>query len=1055
MLKLEKIFIENIKSIKNAEINFGDLTVVTGVNSSGKSSLIQSILYLAQWYGSAEFMNNEDEFYIPHLSIYDRYLVNKNRSYEGLKNDINRPIKIGFKNQNQELKITFSNGSHSGLRINPEHIDLKNLGMNRTIKFERFPKLTDGDSFIDITKYTDDDPESYRVHKFFGLETLQFIQSYFLGNIYFDLIGNSISKEIKTVNSDLEAFSISSIFNYDLDEILEKRNLDNEKLNKFIKTNNQLNFYQSTNLSNGILKLTDRNFGDSYALTNSKINNLFSKRYRQDINTNSLVLKETNFFLQFFLSKLPKELLEETSFGSGIREEEDFFDFSDNLIKQWKNASKKIIFQNLLQENNFKKIPDTFQNLKYMKSKAGNAENIFYVFQLFINNLLSRNSIINPLELSEYVEDFIRDLSDSKTFGKDNVSRRLVFDAIDELEYLIAGINKDLLEDNLFIASKEEFSKTQYQQPSWNDKNIDNVEQIKKEITSGKKPYIGVVEDRDGLLEIIDGISAYKAYEELGINKIPVSLISDDNFCICNNKAWESDDRDIDLFIDKSQIENTKTYICPLDSSKIHLGFFSRGVSTESADNQRYGTLFLYPEKNKKNYSKYDDPLDLMFDLFVFIDKNLKNKKILQEYFSFYYEDKILETLDDEIAYIKNFIATEKGTADKSDNKDIDAFENIPSYGTEFKSSRKKQKTDDYYDSRQSDESVFDILSLDEAEQTLAFLRKLKNKRTQEQKNSKKPSSKKLEEMFNVNVVLYEKSNMHDSLENIYPNPFSEKDSFLNDMNYLSTIRDPDDQNDPVGNYANLLPIGQNAGGLAEYLTLYGDRLVEPFISPKFSDNGEPLRKYEDLYWIKNDPMPLYDAIKLWLKYLGLKDFDFQVINEGTQNRIKFKGGLSPTPYGREITEIGSGIGKILPVIVNCLIAKKGQLVLIEEPETHLHPSAQTYLADFLFAMSTSRQIVIETHSPNIIDRLRFRNIHNSVNTFEQSQKPDIEIIFSELENNETQFRHGKIDDLGDIVFENTDDARPWPTGFFDNTDRDLTNILRARKEKFDRNLEE
>ena len=105
--------------------------------------------------------------------------------------------------------------------------------------------------------------------------------------------------------------------------------------------------------------------------------------------------------------------------------------------------------------------------------------------------------------------------------------------------------------------------------------------------------------------------------------------------------------------------------------------------------------------------------------------------------------------------------------------------------------------------------------------------------------------------------------------------------------------------------------------------------------------------------------------------------------------------------------------------------------------------------------MSTSRQIVIETHSPNIIDRLRFRNIHNSVNTFEENQKPHIEIIFSELENNETQFRHGKIDDLGDIVFENTDDARPWPTGFFDNTDRDLTNILRARKEKFDRNLEE
>ena len=359
------------------------------------------------------------------------------------------------------------------------------------------------------------------------------------------------------------------------------------------------------------------------------------------------------------------------------------------------------------------------------------------------------------------------------------------------------------------------------------------------------------------------------------------------------------------------------------DSSKIHLGFFQEESLLSQQTIKDTEPFFFTQKKIKKTILNMMIHIDLIFDLFVFVDKNLENNKILQEYFSFYYEDKILETLDDEITYIKNFIATKKGTANKSDNKDKDAFDNIPNYGTEFKSSRKKQKTDDYYDSHQSDESVFDRLSLDEAEQTLAFLRKLKNKRTQEQKNSKKPSSKKLEEMFNVNVVLYEKSNMHDSLENVYPNPFSEKDNFLNDMNYLSTIRDPDDQNDPVGNYANLLPIGQNAGGLAEYLTLYGDRLVEPFISPKFSDNGEPLRKYEDLYWIKNDPMPLYDAIKLWLKYLGLKDFDFQVINEGTQNRIKFKGGLSPTPYGREITEIGSGIGKILPVIVNCLIAKE------------------------------------------------------------------------------------------------------------------------------------
>ena len=113
--------------------------------------------------------------------------------------------------------------------------------------------------------------------------------------------------------------SISSIFNYDLDEILEKRNLDNEKLNKFIKTNNQLNFYQSTNLSNGFLKLTDRNFGDSYALQTPKI--IYDKRYRQET---PLVLKEPIFFFSF---KATQRTIRGDKLGSGIRKKKIFLTF--------------------------------------------------------------------------------------------------------------------------------------------------------------------------------------------------------------------------------------------------------------------------------------------------------------------------------------------------------------------------------------------------------------------------------------------------------------------------------------------------------------------------------------------------------------------------------------------------------------------------------------------------------------------------------------------------------------------------------------------------------
>ena len=1035
MLKIEKIYIENVKSIKKSEVHFSDLTVITGVNSSGKSTLIQSILYLAQFFASSEYITNEDEFYVPSLPIYDRYLVNKNRSYAGLKNNYDLPIKLGFKNQNQELLITFSNQTHSGLRINPENIILKNKGMNRTIELDRFPKLA-FDIPMELNKKNDK-------------QIYPFLNSYFLGNLYFDLIGNTILDDIKITDKDLEPFSISSIFNYDYEDILEKRNENNEVLKKFLTTNNQFNFSSnSTNLSNGILKQRDRNFGDSYSVTNLKAYNLFPNRYKQNINSSNLILKESNFFLQYYLSKLPRELTSKTSFGSGIREQEDFEDFSDTLIKQWLKASKRITIQNLLKDTQEDMLPDVVSNLKNIKSNKANAENLFYTFQLFVNKIFKKDRITDPLNIAEFIYDFITEIDRAKQMkNADNINRRRIFDAIDELEHIVATINKEILaQGNTFTINLDKLNYAEMNKPEVINKE-------RKDIELGKRPFISVAERRDGRFDVIDGRTACYVYEELGINKIEVNLINDANYCICNNKSWESNDREVDYFIEQSNIENTKTYLCPVDNKKIHLGYFSRGEATESAEAQKYGTFFLYPQRAQKSNFTMNDPIDFLFDLFVFIDKNPTNNQIIEDYFGFLFKNKAIDLVDEEISNIKNYISDTEDSIQKDKSKDKGTALNIPDYGEQYKKSRKKQSSEDYYDSNQIENSVFDIWTTEEAEQTLDLLKKLK-RNISKQDGSKAEVKRKFDDFIDTNVVLYEKSDLHGGLEDVYPNPFSEKNNFLNDMNYLSTIRDPDDQNDPVGNYANILPIGQNAGGLAEYLTLYGEREVEPFLSPKWSE-GRPLRNYDDLAWVKSEPQTLYEAIRHWLQYLGLKDFDFQVINEGTQRRIKFKGGASPTPYGREITEIGSGIGKILPVIVNCLIAKPGQVVLIEEPETHLHPGAQTYLADFLFAMSFSRQIIIETHSPTIIDRLRFRSIHKSVNELKDEEKPEIQIIFSELENNETLFRHGTIDELGDIVFEDTEDSRPWPAGFFDNTDRDLTNILRARKEKIDRNLEE
>jgi hypothetical protein len=64
------------------------------------------------------------------------------------------------------------------------------------------------------------------------------------------------------------------------------------------------------------------------------------------------------------------------------------------------------------------------------------------------------------------------------------------------------------------------------------------------------------------------------------------------------------------------------------------------------------------------------------------------------------------------------------------------------------------------------------------------------------------------------------------------------------------------------------------------------------------------------------------------------------------------------------IADVGFGVSQVLPVLVALLIAEKGQLVYVEQPELHLHPRAQEALAEVLAeAANRGVQVVAETHS--------------------------------------------------------------------------------------------
>ena len=73
------------------------------------------------------------------------------------------------------------------------------------------------------------------------------------------------------------------------------------------------------------------------------------------------------------------------------------------------------------------------------------------------------------------------------------------------------------------------------------------------------------------------------------------------------------------------------------------------------------------------------------------------------------------------------------------------------------------------------------------------------------------------------------------------------------------------------------------------------------------------------------------------------------------------------------LTAVGVGVSQILPILVMGLLAPNDTLLLVEQPELHLHPSVQARLGDFFMGLAQcEKQCLIETHSENLVSQLRY-----------------------------------------------------------------------------------
>ncbi|SBO15729.1 atpase aaa-type core [Trichococcus flocculiformis] len=165
-----------------------------------------------------------------------------------------------------------------------------------------------------------------------------------------------------------------------------------------------------------------------------------------------------------------------------------------------------------------------------------------------------------------------------------------------------------------------------------------------------------------------------------------------------------------------------------------------------------------------------------------------------------------------------------------------------------------------------------------------------------------------------------------------------------------------------------------------------------------------------------------------WIKKLLGKEY--KVISKMIDsNKYKIIITNTETNYEFSLDQIGFGVSQLLPVFTLLLTSKKNDVILIENPEVHLHPKLQSVFIDFcIFIFNNNRKLIIETHSEHIVNKLRI-NIKKDLIISNR-----VNILFFEQSNG--QLRHSDIE-----IFEDGR-IKSWPADFFDQTYYDLLGLI-------------
>lgn len=190
-----------------------------------------------------------------------------------------------------------------------------------------------------------------------------------------------------------------------------------------------------------------------------------------------------------------------------------------------------------------------------------------------------------------------------------------------------------------------------------------------------------------------------------------------------------------------------------------------------------------------------------------------------------------------------------------------------------------------------------------------------------------------------------------------------------------------------------------------------GERTIEALVAATAMDEQRSLGP-------RKRRRPLQEVVAHWLAHLGLiHSFSIEETAPGT-NRWMAKVKIHRDGPTVPLTDVGTGVSQVLPVITLLQYVPEGATILLEQPEIHLHPLAQAALADVIINAAVHRrvQVILESHSEHFVLRLQRRIAEGALSS------DLVRLYFAEAANGASRLIPLEVDALGAI--------RNWPDQF-------------------------